>query len=166
MVFSMVMHLPASPSLGVWVGLKSLARVMPLSLSVLVCVPLFAAHSLDRDIYYPIRGHKHISFLFVVYGNEVVSLDLGLLLGSIPMLNLLFLLLVTLFSFIELMLTEQKKKLCYLLYPKIQAQMVSELEAKTRLLSDLALISITQMYIEEHLAAKKQNKKKQRIFGE
>jgi len=64
------------------------------------------------------------------------------------------------------MLTEQKKKLCYLLYPKIQAQMVSELEAKTRLLSDLALISITQMYIEEHLAAKKQNKKKQRIFGE
>jgi Cu/Ag efflux pump CusA len=58
------------------------------------------------------------------------------------------------------MLTEQKKKnLCYLLYPKIQAQMVSELEAKTRLLSDLALISITQMYIEEHLAAKKQNKK-------
>jgi hypothetical protein len=108
MVFSMVMHLPASPSLGVWVGLKSLARVMPLSLSVLVCVPLFAAHSLDRDIYYPIRGHKHISFLFVVYGNEVVSLDLGLLLGSIPMLNLLFLLLVTLFSFIELMLTQKK----------------------------------------------------------
>jgi len=34
-------------------------------------------------------------------------LDLGLLLGSIPMLNLLFLLLVTLFSFIELMLTQK-----------------------------------------------------------
>jgi hypothetical protein len=58
MVFLMVMHLPAFPSLGVWVGLKSLVRVMPLSSSVLVLAPLFAAYSLayaqclmDMDIY-------------------------------------------------------------------------------------------------------------------
>jgi hypothetical protein len=83
-----VMSLPVSPSLGVWVGLKDLARVILLSSSVLKPILFSATHSLayaqglkDLDIYHPFwvintpisRLLFTFSTLFLVFGFVVTE---------------------------------------------------------------------------------------------